>query len=220
VKTTSSQRWNFAALALLALAASVIPAPATSAEEPADPAALEKAVKDFALTDIVSGKTVKLSDQKGKVVVLVWHSPYCSACPAYDGRLQEFVEEYRKGDEKSETKAKPADENKTESKKGKVVVLGINSNSSDSPEDVRDYVMQHGLNFPMLRDADGSVAAYFGIEQTATFLVIDDKGVLRYRGGFDDNPTPELVKRHYVKDAVEAILAGKKFLLRETLAFG
>lgn len=220
MKAQCRQPWNIVALALLALAASEFFSPPASAEEPADPAALEKPVKDFAMKDLVSGKTVKLSEQKGKVIVLVWHSPFCSACPAYDGRLQEFVGKYRRSDEKPEAKADQGDGDKTDGNKGKVVVLGINSNSTDLPDDVRDYAMQHELNFPMLRDEDASVAGYFGIEQTATFLVIDDKGVLRYRGGFDDNPTPDLVKRHYVEDAVEAILAGKKFLLRETLAFG
>lgn len=218
MKTRRSHRRKSATFAILAAAVTLIAPPVGSADEPAEPAALEKPVKDFELRDMVSGKLVRLSDQKGKVVVLVWHSPICSACPAYEDRVKRLVDEYQKSDEQPEA-ADPG-ENETGGNKGRVVVLGINSSSTDTPDAVREYAEQNELNYAMLRDEDASVADYFGIEQTATFLVIDDKGVLRYRGGFDDNPSPELVKRHYVKDAVAAILAGKKFLLRETLAFG
>ncbi len=76
------------------------------------------------------------------------------------------------------------------------------------------------FDFPVLRDDDASLASYFGIEQTCTFVIVDGKGLMRYRGGFDDNADDGSVKRHYVKEAVKSILAGKKVLARETESFG
>ena len=168
-------------------------------ESPAEPAALEILVKDFALKDVISGKEIKLSDHKDNIVVLMWHSPSCMASPLYEKRVKAFIDSY---------------------KDKKVVLLGINSSSGDTENGLKSYAKDQKLTFPILRDADQAIAQYFSISQTSMFLVIDTKGKLRYSGGFDDNVNMNMVRRQYVKKAVDSILANKRFLLRKTFSFG
>ena len=168
-------------------------------ESPAEPAALERLVKDFALKDVISGKEIKLSDHKDNIVVLMWHSPSCMASPLYEKRVKAFIDSY---------------------KDKKVVLLGINSSSGDTENGLKSYAKDQKLTFPILRDADQAIAQYFSISQTSMFLVIDTKGKLRYSGGFDDNVNMNMVRRQYVKKAVDSILANKRFLLRKTFSFG
>ena len=168
-------------------------------ESPAEPAALERLVKDFALKDVISGKEIKLSDHKDNIVVLMWHSPSCMASPLYEKRVKAFIDSY---------------------KDKKVVLLGINSSSGDTENGLKSYAKDQKLTFPILRDADQAIAQYFSISQTSMFLVIDTKGKLRYSGGVDDNVNMNMVRRQYVKKAVDSILANKRFLLRKTFSFG
>ena len=168
-------------------------------ESPAEPAALERLVKDFALKDVISGKEIKLSDHKDNIFVLMWHSPSCMASPLYEKRVKAFIDSY---------------------KDKKVVLLGINSSSGDTENGLKSYAKDQKLTFPILRDADQAIAQYFSISQTSMFLVIDTKGKLRYSGGFDDNVNMNMVRRQYVKKAVDSILANKRFLLRKTFSFG
>ena len=168
-------------------------------ESPAEPAALERLVKDFALKDVISGKEIKLSDHKDNIVVLMWHSPSCMASPLYEKRVKAFIDSY---------------------KDKKVVLLGINSSSGDTENGLKSYAKDQKLTFPILRDADQAIAQYFSISQTSMFLVIDTKGKLRYSGGFDDNVNMNMVRRQYVKKAVDSILANTRFLLRKTFSFG
>ena len=143
-------------------------------ESPAEPAALERLVKDFALKDVISGKEIKLSDHKDNIVVLMWHSPSCMASPLYEKRVKAFIDSY---------------------KDKKVVLLGINSSSGDTENGLKSYAKDQKLTFPILRDADQAIAQYFSISQTSMFLVIDTKGKLRYSGGFDDNVNMKLQER-------------------------
>ena len=59
------------------------------------------------------------------------------------------------------------------------------------------------------------VADYFGTQGTPYFYVIDKQGLLRYEGICDNNQVPkrfeldpETVTSHFVRDAIEAVLAG------------
>jgi len=194
---TSLMPWSRCLVLILTLSGNLL----LQAEEesPAEPAALERLVKDFALKDVISGKEIKLSDHKGNIVVLMWHSPACMASPQYEKRVKVFIESY---------------------KDKKVVLLGINSSSGDTENGLKSYAKNQKLTFPILRDADQAIAQYFSISQTSMFLVIDTKGKLRYSGGFDDNVNMKMVRRQYVKKAVDSILANKRFLLRKTFSFG
>lgn len=162
-------------------------------------AELGKPAPDFTLKD-VEGKEHKLSDHKGKVVVLEWT---CCECP--------FVMRHQKG-QKTMQKTFARFEGKD------VVWFAVDSTNSDfndgyTDEQIKEWAESKDVNlpYPVLRDADGSVGHIYGAKSTPHMFVIDKEGVLVYEGAIDDDPSG--VKddvTNFVADAVTAALAGEE----------
>jgi len=134
-------------------------APATAlAADPAAPvAALEatdrKAVADFALPTL-DGKKLKLSEQKGKVVLVSFWASWCGPCKQELPFLDTFATKY-------------AD-------KG-LVVFAINTDAPKSQSDVRRIVKQKDLKLPVLLDAEGAVASKLNPQNAMPFTVYIDR---------------------------------------------
>ncbi len=165
-----------------------------------------KEVKNFQLTDVVSGKARSLKELQGQVVVLGWYSPQCGACPEYNKRIKRFHDEFATL--------------RTKAGKPKVSFFMVCSNSMDRVEDLKDVAANQEFKFPILRDADGTLATYFDVMHNCTFAVIDQTGKLRFRGGFDDALDPESVTTQHVKNTTSALLAKQKIATNEALSFG
>ena len=132
------------------------PAPAKStAGRPAEPAA----AVDFALTS-TDGKQVRLSELRGKTVLLNFWATWCPPCKAEMPDLQAIYRE--NGDRHN------------------FVVLAVDV--EEQPDVVRDFVRQYGLSFPVLPDSDGRVSSnrYF-IRTLPTSFIIDPSGNVRYQ---------------------------------------
>lgn len=169
-------------------------------------ASFSKPVKNFRLNDVVSGKPREFTSLKGEIVVLAWYSPQCGACPDYNKRIKKYYDEF------ATLKSKDG--------KSKLTLMAVCSNSTDRTDDLKDYAANHEFKFPMLRDADGTLAVYFGVQHNCTFAVIDQSGKLQYRGGFDDELDPESVKQQHLKNVTMALLAKKPIETHETLSYG
>jgi peroxiredoxin len=96
-----------------------------------------------------------------------------------------------------------------------VRVLAINSNDAeryprDSVEAMRARVQRGEFDgVPYLRDSSQDVARSYDAKTTPDVFVLDADGLLRYRGAPDadhDDPTQNAA---YVRDALDAILAGR-----------
>ena len=121
-----------------------------------------KAAPDFALKS-VEGKIVKLSDFKGKVVVLDFWATWCPPCRKGIPDLIEIKKEYEK--------------------KG-VEIIGISVDDKKTVEQVKSFVKDQKMNYPVLY-ADSKVTSDFGgVESIPTSVIIDKKGniVNRYVG--------------------------------------
>lgn len=154
----------------------------------------------------VDGKRYSLEDFKDKKVVAIIIS--CNHCPtvkAYEDRMIAIQREY-------------AD-------KG-FLLVAINPNDSrrypeDSYENMVIRARQKGFNFPYLRDEDQSVARAYGAERTPEVFLLDGERRLRYHGRIDDNvDEPEKARAHYLRDAIEALLTGRKVHVPETTPVG
>jgi hypothetical protein len=64
------------------------------------------------------------------------------------------------------------------------------------------------------------VGKAYGVNVSVQAFVLDPKRRIVYLGAFDDNTDPEKVTKHYVKDAVDAVLAGKVPAVKESLPRG
>ena len=156
----------------------------------------------FTLND-VSGKQVKLSDYDGKNVVLIFIATRCPYSNAFNNVMAQLAKDY--------------------SAKG-ITFLGINSNKSESVEEVAEHAKQKGLTFTILKDVDNKVADLYGASVTPEAYVIDKTGTIRYHGalGSSGRPTtdPDAANSEEIRAALDQLLAGQTIAKAKTKAFG
>ena len=101
-----------------------------------------------------------------------------------------------------------------------VAFIGVNSNPQDSPAEIVTYAEQHAIHFPILKDADQSVALALGATRTPEVVVLDDTGNVCYRGRIDDQYDPGVLRpeptAHYLADALAELTSGKPVTLAIT----
>lgn len=194
-------------LALLALALAALAFPSTARAGGVEPGAAPPA---FTLPDL-DGKPVKLSDFKGRVVVLEWFNPECPFVRAAHGRGSLVGLAKRHTD------------------KG-VVWLAINSGAPGKQgagaDKSREGAKAFGMSHPVLLDSDGAVGKAYGATNTPHLFVINKDGVLVYKGAIDNSPDGEgkspqggsLV--NYVDSAIEDLAAGRPVRTPATKAYG
>jgi peroxiredoxin len=104
--------------------------------------------------------------------------------------------------------------------------IGINSNQTDdyptdSFEHMKLRVKEVGLRYPYVRDESQQVALAYGALRTPHFYVFDERRRLRYTGRLDDNPRDaSKATTHELRDALEAILAGRNPAVEATNPIG
>jgi peroxiredoxin len=186
------------------------PAAAVESASAAGPARIGAPAPDFTLTDL-DGKSVSLSEFRGKVVVLEWFNPGCPFVRAAHtvGSLKGLAEKH-------------ASEG--------VVWLAINSGGpgkqGNGVDANRQGINQFGMHHPVLIDESGKVGQLYGAERTPHMFVVNPEGVLVYRGAIDNSPdgegqSPEGGKLvNYVDGAISAIQSGAKVSPEETKAYG
>ena len=169
-----------------------------------------KPAPDFkALTS--DGKTVSLSDYKGKLVVLEWLN---YGCP--------FVKKHYNGQNMQSLQA-------DYTKKG-VVWLSVISSAEgkqgfSTPAEAERDRKEHGSKATaVLLDSKGELGKLFGAQTTPHMFVIDSAGKVAYQGAIDDKPSTEAATlkgaHNYVRDALEAELAGRSPAMAQTKSYG
>lgn len=163
------------------------------------------AAPDFSLKG-TDGKTYALSSFKdAKALVVIFSCNHCPYVQAYEGRMIQIQGDYAAAG---------------------VRLAAINSNDdADYPEDSFDNMVRRarkeGFNFPYLRDDSQAVAKAYGATHTPHLFVFGPDRRLAYTGKIDDNwRDPSAVKRHHLREALDAILAGKAPPVTETHAVG
>ncbi|NJR70086.1 MAG: thioredoxin family protein [Synechococcales cyanobacterium CRU_2_2] len=105
-------------------------------------------------------------------------------------------------------------------------LIGINANDTiqspaDSLEHMQQFAQTQALTFPYLRDVTQDVAQTFRVTQTPEFFVLDQSGIIRYRGSIDDCPADAgQVQVRYGRDAALAVLQGQELAIAQTPALG
>lgn len=101
-------------------------------------------------------------------------------------------------------------------KEHNVEMLGICSNDfldypEDSPEELKKRYEEKSYSFPYLIDPEQTVAQSFGAICTPDIFLYNEKGELAYHGRLDDNwKDASNVKKHELKDAIDALLKNEK----------
>ncbi len=195
---------HFALIASLVVGtgiASLAPASAPSAPAKADEvvAKVGAAAPDFTLKG-ADDKEYKLSDYKGKVVVLEWMNPGCPVC-------REVCESGKVGTMMKDVKAITPD----------AVFLFINSTAATAgdPKASADYLAKNKIDAPALIDGNGKVGHAYGAERTPHLFVIAADGTLAYTGAIDDKGD-----KNYVVNAVKQLKAGETVAPAVTKSYG
>lgn len=157
------------------------------AEAPEE-ATVGKPAPDFTLT-AASGEEHSLSDYRGKIVVLEWHSTECPYVKRhYEAEtFQETLEEVGGGE--------------TE-----VQWLAIDSSNFAKPKPSKKWKDKYDVDYPILMDPSGEVGKTYGAKTTPHMYVIDEEGTLRYNGAIDDDESGRKDSpTNYVVQAIQAL---------------
>jgi peroxiredoxin len=150
---------------------------------------------DFALTDAVSGKTVKRDDFKGRPLLVMFICTHCPYVKHIEKSLGKLSAEY--------------------AGKG-LAMVAISSNDvtthpADSPAGLKQQAKEFGFKFPYLYDESQAVAHAYNAACTPDPYLFDKDFKLVYRGQYDDsrpgNGVPVTGKD--LRAAIDLVLAGK-----------
>ena len=165
---------------------------------------------DFGITD-TSGKSVKLSDYKGKFVVLEWTNPDCPFVQAQYGAdaMQALQKEWGAKD---------------------VVWLTINSTNQGNSEyksaaQMNAWIKDRGAApKAVLLDGTSATGRAYAAKTTPHMFVIDPSGQIVYSGAIDDKRSARESDRktanNYVRAALSEAVAGKPVSVASTTPYG
>ncbi|MEO8024045.1 thioredoxin family protein [Polaromonas sp.] len=172
-------------------------------------AAVGQAAPEFSTVD-TAGKTHRLSDYKGKLVVLEWTNPGCPFVQKhYSGNMQSLQKEFvGKG----------------------VVWLSINSTEADSgdylaPGKLAGWMgSKQAAASAVLMDESGNIGQLYGAKTTPHMYIVSPQGQLVYAGAIDSIPSARVndikTATNYVRQGLSEALGGKAISMASTRAYG
>ena len=168
-----------------------------------------KPAPDFSATDI-NGKTIKLSDYKGKIVVLESYNSDCPFCHNHyaTGAMQELQRDL-------------AAKNVVW-----LIVDSVNTKnfSYRTPEQARKELVDQKITATAwIDDHSGAVGHLYDMKTTPHMFVIATDGTLAYDGAIDDRPAPSgdpRTAKNYIRAVVDELLASKPVTVSQTKPYG
>jgi peroxiredoxin len=156
----------------------------------------------FAALPAVDGRSYALADfQEARILVLIFTSQKCPVSKAYESRFAELTTDF-------------ADRGV------RVVALSVATAANEQLDKVREKFEKEPRPYVYLHDPSQAVGRSFGAYVTPQVFVLDSERKVAYMGAFDDHHDRREVVKHYVLDAVDALLAGRPVLVGESLPKG
>jgi peroxiredoxin len=153
----------------------------------------------------VDGETHSLTDYAdATALAVVWSCNHCPYVMAWEERLNEIARDYRDDG---------------------VRVVAINSNDwrthpEDSFEAMQERARSKGFVFDYLHDEAQKTAEAYGPERTPEVFLFDAERRLVYHGAIDDSRDETKVDRRFLREALDAALAGRAPAVAETPPVG
>jgi thiol-disulfide isomerase/thioredoxin len=163
----------------------------------------------------VDGRNWALKDfADAKILVVVFTCNHCPTAQDYQERIKAIAADYRSNG---------------------VALVAINPNDanalrfdelawsdmSDTFAEMKIRARDGHYNFPYLYDGDTETAAKaYGPVATPHAFVFDSARKLRYEGAIDDSQRLDHVTKHYLRDALDALLAGQTPAVTHTKLIG
>ena len=185
-----------------------------SASEKVETLRIGQKAPDFNLPG-VDGLNYKLADfANADILVIVFTCNHCPTAQAYEERIKKLAADYKnKGValiaiSPNDPRAVRLDE------------LGY-SDMGDSLEDMKNRAKDMKFNFPYLYDGDEQrVSLAYGPTRTPHVFIFDRQRKLRYVGRIDDSEKSRPVKSRDTRNAIDALLKGRKVPVETTRTIG
>ena len=113
----------------------------------------DKKAADFKLKTL-EGKEIKLSDYRGKIVIIDFWATWCPPCRKGIPDLISLQDEFKK----------------------EVVVIGISLDQQNTIKDLKPFIENYKINYPVVLGDEKVVKDYGGISAIPTSFIIDQKG--------------------------------------------
>lgn len=162
-----------------------------------------KPAPEFTLKNL-EGKEFKLSDFKGKIVVLEWINHECPVVNRCHGAkvMSNTIAKF---------KGKPVE----------WIAIDSSSFCAEKVESIKKWTTQQKITYPYLLDAAGEVGHLFDAKTTPHMFVIDKNGVLAYSGAIDNNPYgKEENVTNFVEQTIKSLLNGSTVATKTTKPYG
>jgi peroxiredoxin len=177
------------------------------ARTPSSMVALGSAAPEFALRDVVTGRTISRADVAGPKGMLAMF--ICRHCP-FVKHVQDEIAAIGRDYAKSGVG---------------IVAISANDESThpeDSPENLAKMARELAFSFPYLFDDSQDVAKAYDAQCTPDFFLYDGTGALVYRGQLDDsrpgNGMPVTGKD--LRSALDALVAGRAISTEQRPSIG
>ncbi|MGI9428329.1 MAG: redoxin domain-containing protein, partial [Bythopirellula sp.] len=164
-------------------------------------AAADRLVVDWQAAYDIENRPLRVKNSKWKVVCFL--GVECPLARLYGTRLSRLTKQY--------------------SHQG-VRIVGVNSNPQDSADDIKRFMAELEISFPIIKDAGQNWAKRFGATRTTEVFVLDADDRVCYQGRIDDQYEPGLSRneptRHDLRAAIEALIGGRAVPVAKTQAVG
>jgi peroxiredoxin len=165
---------------------------------------------DFTATGS-DGKTYRLSEMRGKYVVLEWHNNGCPYTRKHyeSGNMQRLQKEWTAKGVEWFT----------------VISSAPGSQGFVTPDQENAYMSKmHAAPTAALLDPTGDLGHLYDAKTTPQMVVINPEDVIIYDGAIDDHPTPDQAdipnSKNYVELALQASMAGKPVEVSTSRPYG
>ncbi len=112
---------------------------------------------DFELVTL-DGESVSLSNLRGKVVLVNFWASWCPPCRSEMPAMEEIYQQYGPD---------------------KFVILAVNDTRQDTLTNIKNFVSEENLTFPILLDESGQVTGKYLVHSLPTSFFIDRDGVIQ-----------------------------------------
>ncbi len=158
----------------------------------------------FELKNAVDGSVVRFAPGDGKLSVVVFTCNQCPYAKAFEDRIVALGKEF--------------------AKQG-VAFYAIDPNDDaqypvESAAEMKNRAAARHYPYPYLKDGDSRVARAYGARVTPHIFVIDQTGVVRYRGYVDDSAKAGERQHTGLADALNSLIGGHPVEVTSTKAFG
>jgi peroxiredoxin len=132
-----------------------------------------------------------LDDYKdAKAVVVAFICNHCPVAVAYEDRLVKLQADYK-------------------DKGVQLIAVNVNTLPADRLDKMKERAEAKGFNFPYLYDETQKIGRDFGAKVTPHVFVLDKDRKLAYVGAIDNSQNADKAEKHYLRDALDAIVEGK-----------